>query len=206
MATNKCYWKGLLLIFTASLIFSSCRTSKTITEKTKKETILKDNKEAETINNHKSVDKAIDSVCPDPSQTIQTKYAGILEETPKDLENIKLLEFIDHWYGVPYKYGGRSKKGVDCSNFVSLIYDQVYGKTISGSSASLINLCSPVKKEALKEGDLVFFKIQQDKVSHVGFYLRNNKFVHATTKGGVMINDLDEVYYQKYFYKAGRVD
>ena len=68
-----------------------------------------------------------------------------------------------------------------------------------------IILLKTVSKSNLEEGDLLFFKIDGDKISHIGVYLQNNKFVHATTKKGVMIDDLDEAYYKKYYYKAGRL-
>jgi lipoprotein Spr len=58
----------------------------------------------------------------------------------------------------------------------------------------------------MEEGDLVFFKIEGNQVSHIGVYLQNNKFVHATTKKGVIINDLDELYYKKYYFKSGRIN
>ena len=68
-----------------------------------------------------------------------------------------------------------------------------------------------ISEKELKEGDLVFFTInskpnaKEGQVSHMGIYLQNNKFVHATTKAGVMINDLDEEYYKKYFEGGGRI-
>jgi lipoprotein Spr len=64
----------------------------------------------------------------------------------------------------------------------------------------------PIKKSALKEGDLVFFKIKQKRISHVGVYVGNNKFAHASVQNGVIISDLDEPYYKMYFYKGGRVE
>ena len=57
----------------------------------------------------------------------------------------------------------------------------------------------------LRTGDLVFFKINNDKISHVGIYLKNNKFIHASSYRGVTVNDLDESYYKKYYYASGRV-
>lgn len=62
-----------------------------------------------------------------------------------------------------------------------------------------------VPKEELKDGDIVFFKINGNKISHVGIYIGDNKFIHASTKRGVVINDLNEVYYKKYFYTGGRI-
>lgn len=135
---------------------------------------------------------------------LKEKYAPMLGVEPSKIDNIKLYSFIDDWYGIPYKYGGKSKSGVDCSGFTNILYREVYNKPLQGSAASLYELCKPVKRDDLEEGDLVFFKINGDKISHVGVYLQNNKFVHASSKKGIMISDLDETYFRKYFFKGGR--
>jgi len=137
--------------------------------------------------------------------TIEEKYAHLLEVSNESISNKKLYSFIDEWYGVPYKYGGKSKSGVDCSGFTSVLCKNVFGKEISGTALSIYNQCKKISKEELKEGDLVFFVIGTKEISHVGVYLQNNKFVHATTHKGVMIDDLNEEYYRKYFTGAGRV-
>jgi lipoprotein Spr len=126
-----------------------------------------------------------------------------VEET--QIENIPLYLLIDDWYGTRYKYGGCDKNGVDCSNFVSILYQQVYNTPLKGSSASIFNQCKTINRTELREGDLLFFKIDNNTISHIGMYLQNNKFVHSTTKKGVMIDDLDEPYYTKYYYKSGRL-
>jgi lipoprotein Spr len=140
------------------------------------------------------------------SQQLKKKYAPLLVVDENKIENVALYSLIDSWYATPYKYGGCNKDGVDCSNFASVIYREIYQKQLTGSSASIFNQCKVVQKEELQEGDLLFFKVESNTISHIGVYLQNNKFVHATTKKGVMINDLDEVYYKKYFFKAGRVN
>jgi lipoprotein Spr len=140
------------------------------------------------------------------SKKIQNKYARLLNVNDDKIDNINLYVFIDEWYGTPYKYGGKNKNGIDCSNFTSTLYNEVYKKTLTGPSFSIFDQCNVVSKSNLTEGDLVFFKINNDNISHIGVYLQNNKFVHATTKKGVMIDDLDEPYYKKYFYKAGRIN
>lgn len=136
---------------------------------------------------------------------IQKKYAAILGVEPKAVKNEKLYSFIDDWYGVPYQYGGKSKSGVDCSGFCVILYDQIYQKKIAPSAKALAEETKKIKTSDLEEGDLVFFNIDHGKISHVGVYLQNNKFVHASTKKGIMINDLNEPYYQKYFVQSGRV-
>lgn len=140
------------------------------------------------------------------AKTIESKYAEALGVSENKISNRALYSFIDEWYGVPYKYGGQNKNGIDCSNFTSTLYKTIYNKPLKGSSSSIFDQCKVISKTQLKEGDLVFFKIENDKISHIGIYLQNNKFVHATTKKGVMIDDLDEPYYKKYFFKAGRLN
>ena len=111
----------------------------------------------------------------------------------------RLYNLVCHWIEVPYQYGGSDFSGIDCSSFSKLIYDSLYHCSLSGGSENLFQQCVPVEKELLEEGDFVFFKIAGNKISHVGIFLGKNKFVHATTKIGVTINDLDEEYYKKYF-------
>jgi lipoprotein Spr len=139
-------------------------------------------------------------------RSIEEKYSHLLGVDEENISNTKLYSFIDDWYGVPYKYAGNTKKGVDCSGFTIILYKEVFGKVISGTSASLYNQSKKLSKEDLHEGDLVFFKIDSKEVSHIGIYLQNNKFVHATTKAGVMIDDLNEEYYRKYFTGGGKIE
>lgn len=146
------------------------------------------------------------SESPDVSNTaIQSKYSALLNVDKDAIQQLNLYRLIDEWYGTAYKYGGCDKNGIDCSNFVGVVYQEIYKKKIQGSSASVYNQCNPVVKDQLREGDLVFFKIDHQTISHVGVYLQNNKFIHATTQKGVMINDLNEPYYSSYFYKGGRL-
>ena len=137
--------------------------------------------------------------------SLKKKYAGILGVDEKEITDVALYRFIDSWYGTPYKYGGKTKDGIDCSGFVSVLFSNVYKKTISGSAASLYEQSDAVAEKNLAEGDLVFFKIDSDKISHVGVYLRNRHFVHASTHRGVVISSLDEDYYKKYFFKGGKL-
>ncbi len=137
-------------------------------------------------------------------KALEKKYANTLDVSSDDIKNLALYRFVDSWYGVPYLYGGKNKQGVDCSGFSCALYREVYKKNMAGSAATLFTKCKPVKQKDLKEGDLVFFKIGSDKISHVGVYLQNNHFVHASTKRGVVISSLTEAYYNKYFFKGGR--
>lgn len=110
-----------------------------------------------------------------------------------------------NWLGTSYKYAGNSNKGIDCSGLVKTVFGKIFNLPLSGGSSDIFPLTIPIEKEQLQEGDLVFFKIAKNRISHVGIYLSNNKFIHASVKLGVIISDLNEPYYKKYFYAAGRI-
>lgn len=112
---------------------------------------------------------------------------------------------VFRWYKTCYRYGGDTNKGIDCSGFMHMLFEKIYGKKLNSSSASIFTQCEPLKGGITKaqEGDLLFFKIKKKRISHVGIYLQNGKFAHASTQAGVIISDLNEAYYKRYFYKAG---
>jgi lipoprotein Spr len=178
-----------LLISAMAMLAGGCRSKKEITNSTTTK-----NTEASAEKNNAEL----------KNKKLQSKYAEMIGVSEDEINNIMLYAFIDEWYGSPYRYGGKDKSGIDCSNFTSTLYKHVYNLPVTGSSGGIFQQCSVISKADLKEGDLVFFKIEQNNISHIGIYLQNNKFVHATTKKGVMIDDLNEAYYKKYFYKAGR--
>jgi cell wall-associated NlpC family hydrolase len=192
-----CFILNRILLFFFTLLFvlgTSCKSGKKTASSKKKK----------TDNTEKTI-KSTQELSP-KDKAIKEKYAQILGVSEKDISNLKLYYFIDEWMGVPYKYGGNDKSGIDCSGFTGLLYREVYNKNISGPTSTLIELTNIIDQSELKEGDMVFFHIEKKgKVSHVGVYLQNNKFVHATTKKGVMINDLSENYYKQHYFKSGRV-
>jgi len=125
-------------------------------------------------------------------------------DLPDDADT-NLIKEIDSWLGVPYKYGGKDKSGTDCSGMVFSIYNNVYGFSLNRSSYDIIQNVIKVPIEEAKFGDLVFFKIYKNRVSHVGIYLGDKKFIHASTQLGVRIDSLEMPYYRDRFYMAGRI-
>lgn len=121
------------------------------------------------------------------------------------IANPRLYETVSDWVGTPYSYAGDSRSGIDCSGFVSMLYKQVYEQELTGGSRDIFTKCEALNRDDLREGDMVFFKIHPSRISHVGVYLGQNKFAHASTQSGVIISDLDEPYYQLRFYKGGRL-
>lgn len=138
---------------------------------------------------------------------LQFKFA-ILTNTPIELlSNQKLLDFMDEWYGVPYHYGGTDKEGIDCSAFASLLLSDVYQvNDLPRMSRDQYKDTRRIPKSRLREGDLVFFHTlgKGHAVTHVGVYLYNNRFIHASVSG-VQISNLGEGYYASHFIGAGRI-
>jgi cell wall-associated NlpC family hydrolase len=122
-------------------------------------------------------------------------------------EDPELIKEAYEWIGTPYLWGGITKgKGVDCSGMVMQIYLTVYNIKLERNALHMMNDVNIINKKDLKTGDLIFFKTMGDnKVSHVALYINDNKFVHASSSRGVMVNDLDESYYAKHYYTCGRV-
>ncbi len=142
---------------------------------------------------------------PEIYNPIQFKYAILMDVPVELLSNFKLFAFIDDWYGTPYHFGGSTKSGVDCSAFAGNLMTAVFGIGLPRMANDQYKACKHVKKDKLEEGDLVFFHTTRKGISHVGVYLGNNKFVHASLNYGVTISDLGEGYYSKAFRAGGRV-
>lgn len=134
--------------------------------------------------------------------------ASILLGVDVNLEdNHKLYVEAADWIGVPYRGGGDSKRGTDCSGLTYQLYRNVYRTQIPRNTEDLKEESSKVAKRNLREGDLVFFRSRNSgrKVAHVGIYLKNGKFIHASTSKGVIVSRLDENYYTKYWISGGRI-
>lgn len=160
----------------------------------------------------------------DPSiaNILQLKYADLLSVVPAAITNIPLYGFIDEWYGVRYRFGGNDKAGIDCSAFVQRMYEEVFGINLVRTAVEQFSFCKMADEACdLEEGDLVFFYsftygrkgkgrnrktyITGKRISHVGVYLANDRFVHASTSQGVMISSLKENYWSGKFAGAGQV-
>ena len=111
------------------------------------------------------------------------------------------------WIGTPYRGGGKSKRGVDCSALTQNIYHTVYHKKLKRTTNGQKKQAKRISKRNLQEGDLVFFSSNRSrrKVAHVGIYLKDNLFIHASTSKGVIISSLNSTYYKKHWLHGGRI-
>lgn len=135
-------------------------------------------------------------------------FADKLGVKPADILNEKLYNFVKAWEGTKYVYGGENRKGIDCSALMRELYSYVYDRKLPRTAAEMaldkrVDLFKV--KENLREGDLVFFRITDEKIiSHVGIYLKNGKFFSANQYGGTEISSLKHSYWKKNFITAGR--
>ncbi|MFV0467471.1 MAG: C40 family peptidase [Dysgonomonas sp.] len=127
----------------------------------------------------------------------------------EDSKYLSLYKEAAKWIGTRYRRGGTSFSGVDCSGFTGNIYKAVFDKNLDRRSSDIANsVTKTVDKDNLKTGDLVFFSTSRGRkgINHVGVYLNDNKFVHASCGKGVMVSSLDEPYYKRTWRKGGRMN
>jgi cell wall-associated NlpC family hydrolase len=126
--------------------------------------------------------------------------------TQKSKINIqKMNNIINSYMGAPYKKNGTSRLGIDCSGLVREVYRRYSGISLPHDTKKLYTLVKKVEKKNLLYGDLVFFSFNSREISHVGIYVGEKKFVHASSSQGVIVSSLNDEYYRKNYTSARRV-
>jgi cell wall-associated NlpC family hydrolase len=138
------------------------------------------------------------------SSSLQFKYAQLLDMEVETITNVKLFTAIEDWWATRYRYGGTTKKGIDCSAFTGALLSEAFGLSLPRTAREQYAQCDKIAKENLAEGDLVFFNTRGG-VSHVGVYLGNSYFVHSSVHSGVTINSLDDDYYGRKYIGGGKI-
>ena len=135
---------------------------------------------------------------------LQFKFAQMMDTDVENLTNTKLYNSINNWWAIRYRYGGTTKKGIDCSALTGVILSEAYGIALPRTARDQYAKSEKIKKVDLTEGDLVFFNTRGG-VSHAGVYLGNGYFVHASVHAGVTINSLKDDYYSRKYIGGGRI-
>jgi murein DD-endopeptidase / murein LD-carboxypeptidase len=163
-------------------------------------------------------DQNIDYKNNNTQNTLQKRYLNMLKNNNYILNNKRvnfttiqqmdldsnIKDFYKDWAGVKYEFGGNSKNGIDCSSFIQKAYQENFKIILPRATDQQANIGIQIDKSQLEMGDLIFFKTSYNS-NHVGIYLENGKFMHASTSAGVTISYLDNVYFDKYYWKAQRI-
>jgi cell wall-associated NlpC family hydrolase len=124
--------------------------------------------------------------------------------TPREKVLFEVIKFLE----TPYKYGGNSGKGIDCSAFTKEVFQSSLMVELPRSCSQQFKVGDKIEsKDELKFGDLVFFNTtKRSYPGHVGIYLGENQFVHASRSLGVTVSSLDDNYYKKRYVGAKRIE
>jgi len=142
---------------------------------------------------------------PVPEQRRETPPEQATQKSESRIDRDKMGRIIDSFLGTPYEYGGESKSGMDCSDLVRQVYRQYAGFDLPHDTKKLYQLVKQVDREDLVYGDLVFFSDGWFSVSHVGIYVGDGKFVHASETSGVLVSSLNEGPFRNKYRGARRV-
>ena len=147
-----------------------------------------------------------------PRFTAKETKKNVPVEIPIPKENVnskipqqKMMDVVLNYLGTPYKFGGATLEGIDCSAFTQVVYDKSIGKKIPRSTGEQFNFGAEIKSNEIEFGDLLFFNNEQSKLSHVGVYIGDNLFAHASESAGVTISSFGSNYYKKRFTGARRI-
>ncbi len=133
----------------------------------------------------------------EPVAPVQTSSTGF--------ERQKMMDAILAWMGTPYEYGGENKSGTDCSGFTMQMFKEGAGMELPRTTEDQVKLGSTVSREDLKFGDLIFFNTTGENPSHVGIYIGDDMFAHASVSFGVTLSSMYSSYYKKRYTEARRV-
>lgn len=127
------------------------------------------------------------------------------DETGKSATADQLWQVFERYEGAPYRYGGTSASGFDCSGFITTAFDEALGQQLPRTTSQMLASGDTVSRDQLQAGDLVFFRIK-GKDQHAGIYMGGESFIHASTSIGVTRSSLNGYYWRDRFSHARRFD
>lgn len=132
---------------------------------------------------------------------VKTNKPAHIQRFPVLARNEKLADLFKQWEGTTYRLGGTNKNGIDCSAFMQTLFAELYAMELPRSTSQQRYLGKAIKKDQLQFGDLVFFR----KNRHVGLYIGNGQFMHASSSQGVTISSLDNQYWRRTYSQSRRI-
>lgn len=140
---------------------------------------------------------------PEPTRETQIEEEEGQRTEAQQIE-ARIRSVAEAWMGVPYRFGGESRTGVDCSGLTQALYREAFDIELPRTTGTQVNLGSPVDRSQMQAGDLVFFRTSNQQ-KHVGIYLEDQEFVHASSSQGVTVSPLTYDYWQNHYWTARRL-
>ena len=138
------------------------------------------------------------------STPVSTAEASAMPPMPASAMETQLLSAASEWMGVPYRFGGTSKRGVDCSALVRAVYAGAFAIHLTRSTRTQVNEGFAVRRDDLRTGDLVFFRTGPNQ-RHVGIYLDGDRLLHASSsRDRVLVDDFNQRHFQETYWTARR--
>lgn len=145
------------------------------------------------------------ATAPSSTKSHETKPDRTDAGIPGKINDQKMMDVILGYLGTPYQYGGETRSGIDCSAFTSTVYGQAVNMKLPRTTSDQVKLGTPVTREGLKFGDLMFFNTTGTNPSHVGIYIGDDLFAHASEAFGVTISSIESSYYKNRYTEARRI-
>lgn len=139
-----------------------------------------------------------------PSSSSPPMAASLSTTSSLAATRVSLMQAYRDWKGTPYVLGGSSRRGVDCSSFVRIVFDDYFGIDLPPNTRTQLNAGTGIRRVSLRTGDLVFFRTGR-RTMHVGIITEGKDFLHASTSNGVMISNLSDYYWSSRYLAARRV-
>lgn len=146
---------------------------------------------------------SVDSAPPGSITSASDANDGPVKVLRTDQIRDKVEDVAKDWYGVPYEWSGESMDGIDCSAFVQRVYQQAFAYRLPRVTETQVQTGSKVSRSQIRPGDLVFFR-PEGEWNHVGVYLGNRTFAHASSSDGVTESNFDKSYWKRYYWTARR--
>ncbi|MGZ2368417.1 C40 family peptidase [Ancylomarina sp. YFZ004] len=184
-------FKQVLFLILTVLTIASCSTKRHISKQnTDKAIHIKTKEKVEVQVQKKQLDSTDNLKTQNPKKKTSVKH--------------KLETHYNKYKAVPYKYGGTSTKGFDCSGFVQFTYKNVFNIRLPRTTRLMLKVGTPIKKSQLRIGDLVLFRTSK-RYRHVGIFMGDNQFMHVSTKKGLKKSKLNNPYWLKRYLASRRI-
>ena len=208
MLKSKNFLPVIVLFLFSVITLAGCSSSRELSEDrdTNKKGVTDYKKSEEFVSTNALKEKT--SIDKENLESISSSLGRFIDESSllasveKDEVMYKVIEYLN----TPYRWGGTTKRGIDCSAFVQTVMYQSLGVILPRTSFEQSNVGVEVAVEDLKFGDLLFFDtMNKGRTSHVGIYLEDGYFVHSGSRTGVAVASLNSDFYSRTFLKAKRV-